>query len=96
MTLKNFISTRVFSLTDALSLFKQGILIIGKTHLHSQSFGHHYIFYGFSKDLKIVLLKGADKELDFYNEKMFKRMRFNTSEPPKFDGEEECQTAIFE
>ncbi len=88
MTLKNFISIRVFSLPDALSLYKQGILIIGKTRLHSQSYGHDYIFFGFSKDLKIVLLKGSNQELDFYNERMFKRMRFNTSESTKFEKED--------
>ncbi len=88
MTLKNFISIRVFSLTDALDLHKLGVLKIGKTHLHSQCYGHDYIFFGFSKDLKIVLLKGPSQELDFYNEKMFKRMRFNTSEAPKFQPEE--------
>lgn len=96
MTLKNFISIRVFSLSDALALFKQGVLIIGKTHLHSQSYGHHYVFYGFSKDQKIVLLRGENKELDFYNERMFKRMRFNTSEPPTFDEKDNCHTALFD
>ena len=96
MTLKNFISIRVFSLTDALGLFKQGVLIIGKTHLHSQSYGHQYIFYGFSKDLKIVLLKGTNMELDFYNERMFRRMRFNTAEPAEFDNEDTIHTPLFD
>ena len=89
MTLKNFISIRVFTLPDALDLYKQGIRIIGKTRLYSQSYGHDYIFYGFSKDLKIVLLKGSNQELDFYNERMFKKMRFNTAEPSKFEKFEE-------
>jgi hypothetical protein len=89
MTLKNFISIRVFSLADALTLHQQGSLIIGKTRLHSQSFGHDYLFFGFSKDQKIVLLKAANNELDFYNEKMFRKMRFNTSEPGKFEEERE-------
>lgn len=91
MTLKNFISIRVFSLADAQALHKQGVLIIGKTRLHSQSYGHEYIFFGFSKDLKIVLLRGQNQELDFYNERMFKRMRFNTAEAPHFDAKERDQ-----
>jgi hypothetical protein len=86
MTLKNFISFRVFFLSDALNFHKQGLLVIGTTRLNSQSYGHDYIFYGFSKDLKVVLLKAPSGELDFYNEKMFRRMRFNTAEPSKHPG----------